>query len=232
MATSRGSSSVTPKTPARTPVALVASDEVTRRGIRSMLEEIGGYRMAVVVADGSALISACKAGARFQVALVDLVMDDPAGGMPPLRMLNWLHTQRPDVGVVATGAYLADEDQLRMAIKHHASAVLLHGVQRDELARALRDLGESRLHRNAAMDRVIQKDPHPSGTARHVKLSPRQAEILRWWVDPLGYTKPQIAHKMQLGLRTVESHIKAIYKKLKLHNRMQAQRYARHNKLD
>ncbi|MBK7381722.1 MAG: helix-turn-helix transcriptional regulator [Flavobacteriales bacterium] len=64
------------------------------------------------------------------------------------------------------------------------------------------------------------------------EVTRRQAEILRWWVDPLGFSKSQIAHKMQLGLRTVESHIKAIYKKLKLHNRMQAQRYARHNKLD
>lgn len=55
-------------------------------------------------------------------------------------------------------------------------------------------------------------------------LSPREVEILR--LIALGYTSAEIAAKLQLSRRTVETHRARIFQKLELKTRAELVRFA------
>ncbi len=55
-------------------------------------------------------------------------------------------------------------------------------------------------------------------------LTPREVEVLR--LIALGHTSVEIAHRLSLSPRTVETHRAHIYKKLELTSRAQLVRYA------
>ncbi len=224
------------KRPAAIPVAVVARDLVDRSGYTHMLQTIGGYDVVLSVADGHALIDACRTGKAFEVVLVDVQGLAPgAEHMTAHRLLQWLHTELPDVYAVATGGVLLDPDTLYRAFSNYAGAVLLRGVDHADLALALQDRGPTRVHRNRVMQRLFRgglaelerkrrKQPPPP-------LTPGQTKALVWWVDPHGWTKTQIAHKQNVEVSTVCSHLKAAYQRLGVHTRMEAQRYAHHHHL-
>ena len=56
------------------------------------------------------------------------------------------------------------------------------------------------------------------------KLTPREQEILNYMT--LGLTNEQIAQKACVSITTVKAHLKSIYKKLGITNRIQAVIYA------
>jgi DNA-binding NarL/FixJ family response regulator len=57
-----------------------------------------------------------------------------------------------------------------------------------------------------------------------VELSPRQAEILRLLADAL--TTVEIGERLEVSPRTVDAHLRALYRKLGVRSRTAAVRYA------
>ena len=55
------------------------------------------------------------------------------------------------------------------------------------------------------------------------KLSPREQEILDWVIK--GLTNAEIAQNTGITVDTVKAHLKSIYKKLNVKNRVQALLY-------
>jgi DNA-binding CsgD family transcriptional regulator len=64
--------------------------------------------------------------------------------------------------------------------------------------------------------------PHPS-------LTPRQAEVLRLLEH--GRSTSQIAGDLHISVETVRNHIRAIFRILRVHSRLEAVALAHHNRL-
>jgi DNA-binding NarL/FixJ family response regulator len=68
--------------------------------------------------------------------------------------------------------------------------------------------------------------PRPTSTTseRPGNLSDREAEVLGLLGE--GLTTDDIAHRLRLSLRTVDAHLRSIYRKVNVKNRSAATRYA------
>ena len=147
--------------------------------------------------------------------------------------------------------WVALHDRPRRALEHFRRALQL--VRRGGLSVEVAELltasamAEERLgwhttarrHRNEACQILARcpdpgylwADPRDTGDAptvaprrNGVELSPRQAEILRLLADAL--TTAEIGERLRVSPRTVEAHLRTLYRKLGVRSRTAAARYA------
>ena len=72
-----------------------------------------------------------------------------------------------------------------------------------------------------------QRDPSPNAEAEKVakKLTPREIEVMQ--LLALGFSYAQIADLLDVTVNTLKTHIRRAYRKLQVHNRIQAVQAAR-----
>jgi len=70
-----------------------------------------------------------------------------------------------------------------------------------------------------ARNRRGSQPPPPSG-----KLSPREREVLRHIAR--GYAYKEVAHELAISVKTVETHVSAVLRKLQLSSRYELSRWA------
>lgn len=61
------------------------------------------------------------------------------------------------------------------------------------------------------------------------EITQREKEVLALIAD--GKSNPEIAETLMISMHTVKAHIESIYRKLKVHNKVQAAVYAIVNKI-
>lgn len=71
--------------------------------------------------------------------------------------------------------------------------------------------------------------PSPAPGERLEPLSPQEQHVLRLLVA--GLSNPEIARELIVSINTVKAHVKSIYRKLDVHNRVEASEVARNLKL-
>ena len=162
------------------------------------------------------------------VALVDVHM--PGGG--GLAVLENVRETRPEVRFLALSVSDAAEDVIGM-IRAGARGYVTKSIKPDDLADAIR-----RVH---AGDAVFS--PRLAGFvldafADHVpaaadpeldQLTPREKEVLRQIAR--GYPYKQVARRLHISVKTVESHVSAVLRKLQLSNRYELARWASHRRI-
>ena len=77
---------------------------------------------------------------------------------------------------------------------------------------------EYALEQEDAASEPAAPEPYPAG------LSAREADVLR--LVATGLTNAEVAEKLFLSSRTVDWHLSSIYRKLGLHSRTEATRFA------
>ena len=78
-----------------------------------------------------------------------------------------------------------------------------------------------------AVEYALEQEPAPEPAATEpypAGLSAREAEVLRLVAN--GLTNAEVAEKLFLSSRTVDWHLSSIYRKLGLHSRTEASRFA------
>ncbi len=156
-----------------------------------------------------------------------LLLDIGLPGINGLDVVRDLAQRLPGTRIVMLTASGADPDVLE-AMQHGAAGFLTKDVAPDALVRAVRGAfaGDlvvprqmaARLVRNLS-ERARSAAPAASALAG---LSEREAEILRLMAD--GYTDKEIAERLTLSPRTVETHVSNVLRKLDVPNRREAAR--------
>jgi two-component system response regulator NreC len=199
-------------------VALADDHPVVRAGLRALLEADGGVRVVAEFED----LPRTLAGAprvRPDVLVLDLAMAGesslsavPAllGGVPGMRIV--ILTMQEDPGFA------------REALRLGASGYVLKDAAAEELLLALRTVrhGSTYLHPAlGAQMAVLDASISP--------LTDREIQVLRLLAE--GHTNTEIARRLYLSLRTVETHRGQLRAKLGLHSRAELIGYAREHGL-
>jgi two-component system response regulator NreC len=114
----------------------------------------------------------------------------------------------------------------RRAIDAGARGYLFKDAAHLELIEAVRQAAEGREYLPPAVAAGLKNE---KGGAKRRGLSPRETEVLRQMA--LGHTNRQIAERLSLSVRTVETHRAHVQQKLGLHSRSELTRYALENGL-
>jgi two-component system nitrate/nitrite response regulator NarL len=163
--------------------------------------------------------------ARPDVCIVDI--DLP--GMSGLQLLRELRPRLPDTQFVMLTVSSSQADLLE-AVRLGAVGYLMKDLDAEALLRAIRGLrdGELAMPRRLALRAIralVESGARPpSETAQQQldRLSPRESEILRLLAD--GLTDREIGDALTISVRTVETHVSNILRKLDARNRAEAAR--------
>jgi len=200
---------------ARTSISVIIADDqpIFRLGVRSLLTGAGGF---VVLAEASDTQTAV---ALVQELAPDVVLVDHS---PPV--LNGLEVVRrmriaksPSRSVILTAAMR--QADIQQALLHGAWGVVLKHTAGDVLPQCLRQvmLGEHWVGVES-VDALIGslRTPTSSGSTA---LTPRELDIVRRVAK--GASNKDIAWDLKMGEQTVKNHLRRVFRKLHVANRVE-----------
>ena len=202
------------------PVRVVVVDDqaLFRTGLAQLLD--GDERIEVVgqAEDGLAALSVV-AKLKPDVVLMDLNMPE-MGGIPATRAIK---EEDPERVILALTVSEAEEDIVEM-VAAGASGYVLKDVDPVTLARSIQEAHAGRFQLNDALTRrVIMRLGATLKRPRRPPAEPlteRETEILQSVVEGKG--NKAIATRLGLSEGTIKSHLRNIYRKLRVQTRAEA----------
>ena len=212
---------------------LLADDHaVLRAGLRMLLD--AQPDMAVVGEAGNAeQVAALDADLRPDVVLMDLTLPARPGALNTapsgLEAIRHIKARRPEARVLALTMH-DDEGYLRAVLAAGGAGYVLKRAADTELLSAIRAVwqGGAYLHPEHARLLLGATPPTPpspgAADATYELLSPREQQVLR--LIALGHTNQQVADRLGLSVKTVETYKSRLMTKLGLAGRAALVRYA------
>lgn len=205
--------------PAR--ILVIEDHPLLRSIIRIACEQTPGLEMLAELEDGSSALEACRELSP-DVILLDLSLP---GELQGLDLARAIRREGLPVRILVLTAR-TDEEGLFESVVAGVDGYLEKTSGVRVIADALsRVAGGERIFTQAQMRGAIAELSRRAGRARadadtHPKLSAREIEVLEHAAR--GFTVGQIARRLTLSPRTVESHLSNVYRKLGVRNRVQA----------
>lgn len=202
---------------------MLAEDHpVVREGLRAMLEAEGGFQV-VGQTGNSSEIGGMVEDLRPDVLVLDLIMPG-IGGLNALRELSRRRLETP---VVVLSMY-ANEAYVLEALQNGASAYVLKQAEASELIRGIREVCRGRRYLSPPLSqRAVDAYASKAGVKApddDSQLTVREREVLTLVGE--GCTSAQIAERLFISVRTVETHRSNMTKKLGLHSQAEMVRRA------
>jgi DNA-binding NarL/FixJ family response regulator len=204
---------------------VVDDHEIFRSGVRW---ELG--RDLELVGDAGTVEEAVTgiASAEPDVVLLDVHM--PGGG--GRAVIDAVHGEQPDVRFLALSVSDAAEDVIGV-IRAGARGYVTKSISAAELAAAVRRIhdGDAVFSPRLAgfvLDAFGGDAPQPLDPDLDL-LTGREREVLRYIAR--GYTYKEVASQLHIAVKTVETHVSAVLRKLQLSNRYELTRWATDRRL-
>jgi two-component system, NarL family, response regulator NreC len=201
------------------PTKIVLADDhaVVRSGLRMLLDAEDGFEVVAEAGDLEATARYVRAH-RPQVLVLDVNM--PEGSSLP--SIPEFQESSPDTAIVVLTVQ-NDPAFAREALRAGAVGYVLKESAGTELVDAVRDAVAGETYLNPRLGaQLAAAPPEPAGPPDD--LTDRELEILR--LIALGHTNSEIAAKLYLSVRTVESHRAHIQRKTGRSTRAELVRYA------
>lgn len=207
-------------------VFIVDDHELFRSGVRAELSQTHE-----IVGDAASVDAAVPAilASDPEVVLLDVHMPDGGGRA----VIEAVLPERPQVRFLALSVSDAAEDVIGI-IRAGARGYVTKSISAGELAAAVarvRD-GDAVFSPRLAgfvLDAFAGDLPQPVDVERD-QLTPREREVLRYIAR--GYAYKEVAHELHISVKTVETHVSAVLRKLQLSNRYELTRWAADRRLD
>jgi DNA-binding NarL/FixJ family response regulator len=202
---------------------LLADDHrIVRQGLRAVLATQPGFRLVGEAADGHEAVRLAEE-LRPDVLVLDLRMP----GLDGLEAVRRVVVRCPRTRVVMLSMY-AEAGYVAEALRAGASAYVSKDAGVDELVRAIRAAAagdvylSAGLPREAVVARGRKADGGPFDPYR--ALTAREREVLR--LTAAGCSGGEVARRLFISPRTVESHRANLMRKLGVRNQKELVRYA------
>jgi len=205
-------------------IILVDDHAVVRSGLRMLLESKPGIEVVGDAADGDEAIRMALQ-IKPDLVLMDLSMPHGKDGLTATAELKKL---LPDTPVLILTMH-DDEEYLFRSIQAGASGYILKSAPHEELLAAIRSVsqGDAYLYPTATkrlMNEYMERVRNGDGADSYEQLSEREKEVLGWIAK--GYSNKEIADRLVISVKTVETHKAHIMEKLGLKTRPDLVKYA------
>ena len=206
------------------PITIVLADDhnIVRQGFRSLLENQEGLSVVAEAGDGlEALRVTCNV--KPDVLVVDLMMPCLNG----LEVTRRIRKMSPGTRVIILSMYM-DEPYVIEALQSGALGYVLKESNISDLVKAIREVAGGRYYLGSPLSDLaiaaykektkgVSLDPYNTLTAR-------EREVLQLVAE--GFTNADIAGKLFISQRTVESHRASLMQKLSFNSRAELIAYA------
>lgn len=219
------SDTTTPR-PSRQRVVIVDDHAMFRAGVK---HEIGP--LVSVVGEGSDVESAVAAVLATTPDVVLLDVHLPGGG--GIEVIKQVHEKNPDIKFLAVSVSDAAEDVIGV-IRAGARGYVTKSINGLELVDAIRRISDGDAVFSPRLAGFVLDAFSGSIDIAAVdedldRLSQREREVLR--LIARGYAYKEIARELFISIKTVETHVSSVLRKLQLSNRHQLTRWATDRRL-
>ena len=211
---------------------LIADDHsVVREGLRALLGKVADFDVIAEAADGEEAVR--LAGEKKpDVAIVDISMPNVNG----IDATRGIHDVSPGTKVLIFTIH-ENEEYIYQMFASGANGYVLKDAGKNDIIAAVRTIvaggrffspGVSRV----IIDEFVRRSRADRGAPAPGKppLTQRESEILKHIAS--GLTNAEIAHKLFLSIRTINTHRTNLMHKLDVHNTAGLVRYAMENGLE
>ena len=202
---------------------LLADDhQIMRDGLRAILASEESFEIVGEADNGREAVTLARTLVP-DVIIMDIGMPD-LNGVEATRQVK---AENPGVKVIALSMY-ADRGYVLGILEAGASGYVLKAGAYDELQRAVKAVTQGRDYLSPDITQMVidaqVRAPSQRGTSTRADLGPREREIVQLLAE--GHTSPEIARRLHISTRTVETHRRNIMSKLDLHSVAEITKYA------
>jgi DNA-binding NarL/FixJ family response regulator len=196
-----------------TKILLADDHALLRAGLRSLLTQMSDIEIVAEAGNG---LEALELIGQFKphVALLDIGMP----GMNGLEVTARISKDYPDVRVIILSMH-ATESYVKRALVAGARGYLPKDVHPDQLRGAIEAVRNGGFFLSSSLSNQVASalmNPRSEHSGELEKLTPRQREVLQLLAE--GYRTKEIARKLQIGARTVETYRSQLMNELNIHD--------------
>ena len=209
---------------ARTRVLLADDHQLVRAGLRRLLDSFDDFEVVGEAGNGIALLELAQR-LKPRLILVDISMPELNGLDATARLIK----QDPDIRVIVLSMHQHDE-YVRQALRHGALGYLLKDAAPLELELAMQAVMRGETYLSSAVSGALVGDylrRLRSDTPVADTLTPRQREVLQLIAE--GHSTKEIARRLDLSVKTVDTHRTQLMRQLDIHEIAGLVRYAMRN---
>lgn len=195
-------------------IVLVDDHAIMRRALRQLLEKEPGLAVVAEAEDADEAIH-CLRHHKPDVVILDLNMP----GRPGLQVIPEMKTASPETEIVVL-TMQKEPAFARQALQLGVLGYVLEEAADEELVQAVRSAAGGDTYLEPALAARLATAPE----AAEIDLSERETDVLR--LIALGHTNAEIAEKLFISVRTVETHRAHIQQKLGVSSRAELVRSA------
>lgn len=207
-------------------VFLADDHPLMRIGLRLSLEQIEGIEVIGEASDGYSAVGKIQNDPP-DVALLDFDMP----GLSGVGAIRVLRKSFPAMTILVLSSY-SDDSYISQAMQAGANGYILKGIGSDELAQLIKSFRSEKPIMSPYLVNLTTgyEDRKTSVDENEVPLlTRREKDVLQYLVD--GKSSKEISNLLFVSPETVKSHLKNIYRKLEVKNRVEAVMAATKNKL-
>jgi DNA-binding NarL/FixJ family response regulator len=199
---------------------LVVDDHpVVRKGISSCLARHPDFEVVAEAGDGQAALAKARELAP-DVVLMDLDLPEMDG----LAVTEILRREQPGVKVLILSMHSSSDCVIRI-LKAGARGYVLKGASPEELVQAIQTVAAGRTCFSPEVARLaLDQFVEGVGEKAAGRLTVREREVLVQIAE--GLSNKEIAGRLNVGVRTVETHRGRIMRKLNIHSIAGLTKYA------
>jgi DNA-binding NarL/FixJ family response regulator len=201
-------------------VILADDHSLVRAGIRALVENLSGIRVVGEASNGREALRLVESQ-RPDIALMDIAMSELNGLEATLRISR----EYPHTRVIILSMH-ANEEYVLQSLKAGASGYLLKDAFTNELEMAIKAVAAGEIYLSPPVSkhvvadymRRVSREPAGEDETRslHDRLTPRQREILQLIAE--GFTTQEIAGKLDISVKTAETHRAQLMDRLDIHD--------------
>jgi len=206
-------------------VLVVDDHQMIRDGIRISLSDIADIRVIGEAAHSAEALKQLREHVSVQVVVMDISLGDETGGTETTRQIK---EQYPEIAVLALTMH-NEEPHITSMLRAGATGYILKDTGMDELITAIRTVasGQTYFSKEVAatvMNRFMTHSSHRQPNGQIETLTPREREVLQLIAQE--FTNHEIADRLFISPRTVDTHRRNLILKLNVKNTAGLVRYA------
>jgi two-component system, NarL family, response regulator NreC len=203
-------------------IVLAEDHEVVRKGLVALLEKVPEYEIVGEAADGLETLALVE-----RVAPDILIADLMIPGLAGLEVVRRVARRFPSVGIVVLSMHTSESHVLE-ALHSGARAYVPKGAAAAELRKAISEAAAGRRYLSPPLSHEAVEAYLRAGTRAatdtYSQLTNREREVLQLVAE--GQKSGDIAERLGISVRTVESHRANLAAKLGLRGQGEMLRYA------